>query len=182
VFNLLIFETNKVLLPQIHDFMKKYIYLFISVFVLASCTEDVRFNNPAFQALKDNIFWRAQSYEAQISQDNRVVITGFLGYEKIGFQLPSAEVKTYTIGSDNNTGAFFYNEIGTVPSVYIAGVNMGSGQITITEYDIKNKTISGTFNFNALKTVENDSEKANISFTEGVFYKVPVTLKTVLEN
>jgi len=162
--------------------MKKYSFLFSLIFIITSCTEDVKFNNPAFQTLKDNVFWRAQSYQAEISQDDKVVITGFLGYEKIGLQLPSAEVKTYTIGSDNNTGAFFYNEIGSEPSLYSAVTNLGNGQITITEYDIENKTISGTFKFNAVKTAENNTEKTNISFTEGVFYKVPVTLSTVFEN
>ncbi len=162
--------------------MKKYFFLFSLLLIISSCTEDVKFNNPAFQTLKDNVFWRAQSYEAQISQDGRVAISGFLGYEKIGLQLPSTEATTYTIGSDNNTRAFFYNELGTTSYVYSAGTDMGNGQITITEYDTENKTISGTFKFNAVKTAENDTEKTNISFTEGVFYKVPVTLSTVFEN
>ncbi len=162
--------------------MKKYFYLFSLIFILTSCTEDVKFNNPAFQTLKDNVFWRAQSYEAAISEDGKVVITGFLGYEKIGLQLPSAEAKTYTIGSDANIKAFYYNEIGTMIYLYSAETNMGSGQITITEYDTESKTISGTFRFNAVKSLENDSDKTNISFTEGVFYKVPVTLTNVFEN
>ena len=96
--------------------------------------------------------------------------------------MPSTQAKTYTIGSDNTTGAFFYNEIGTVPYLYSAEASMGSGQITITEYDLENKTISGTFKFNAVKAVENESEKTNVSCTEGVFYKVPVILTTVFEN
>ena len=162
--------------------MKKYLYLFLLIFIITSCTEDVKFNNPAFQTLKDNVFWRAQRYEAQVSQDNKIVVTGFLGYEKIGLQLPSTQAKTYAIGSDTNTGAFYYDEIGTVPDLYSAGANMGSGQITITEYDTENKTISGTFKFNAVKAVENESEKTNVSCTEGVFYKVPVILTPVFEN
>jgi len=152
------------------------------LFLFSSCTEDIKFNNPAFQTLKDNVFWRAQSYEAQISQDGRVVITGFLGYEKIGLQLPSTEAKTYTISSNSNTRAFYYNEIDTMSYLYSAERNLGSGQITITEYDIESKTISGTFKFNAVNTGENDNDKANISFTEGVFYKVPVNLSPVFEN
>jgi hypothetical protein len=35
--------------------MKKYLVCFIILLSLGSCQEDVRFNNPSFQGLKDNV-------------------------------------------------------------------------------------------------------------------------------
>lgn len=161
--------------------MKKIFYILSLLFVLASCTEDVKFNNPAFQGLKDNVFWRAQSYKAELASDGKIVIKGILGYEQVMLQIASTDPKTYALGVDNVTRASYYNDLGTNTFLFSTGPNIGDGQITITEFNSENKTISGTFRFNAPNADETD-EKEKVTFTEGVFYKVPVTLTTAFEN
>ncbi|WP_459640725.1 DUF6252 domain-containing protein [Flavobacterium sp. CGRL2] len=78
--------------------MKKYFYFLPLIFLLTSCTEDIRFNNPAFQTLKDNVFWRAQSYKSGTETTGIFVVEGSLGYEKISFQLPATISKNIYFG------------------------------------------------------------------------------------
>ncbi|MCD0464125.1 DUF6252 family protein [Flavobacterium sp. ENC] len=163
--------------------MKKcFCFLSLIFLLVTSCTEDVKFNNPAFQSLKDNVFWRAQIYEAQIAPDDKVTIKGTMGSEQVQLNLPSSEERTYFLGSDNVTRASYYYEIGSDVFLFSTGPNIGEGEITITEYNLENKTISGTFKFKAVNSNAAENEKKNISFTEGVFYKVPVTPGTSFEN
>ncbi|MFH7016473.1 DUF6252 family protein [Flavobacterium sp. FlaQc-47] len=155
--------------------MKKYCCLLITVFLFASCTEDVKFNNPAFQGLKDNVFWRAQSYKAQMQTNGVFIIEGSLGFEKVTFNIPSPSQETYILGVDNLTTASYSNTLPAQSEEFTTGENRGNGQITVTEYNVENQTISGTFKFNALNVDETDLEKTGINFTEGVFYKIPVS-------
>lgn len=162
-------------MPQIHDFMKKYFCLLLPVFLLASCTEDVKFNNPAFQSLKDNVFWRAQIYSAHVETSGIVVIQGSLGYEKVTFRLPSSSPQTYILGVDDSSVATYSNTLPSQLAEFSTGTNKGSGQIIVTDYNAEAQTISGTFRFNAVNRDEGNPEKPGISFTEGVFYKIPIS-------
>jgi len=153
--------------------MKKYFYYLTLLLLITSCTEDVKFNNPAFQTLKDNIFWRARSYTAETKTNGIFVIEGTGGYEKISFELPSTEEKTYLLGVDDISKAIYKNTLSGEESEFTTGEERGSGQVTITEYNTVDKTISGTFKFKAVN-VKADAEKKDINFTEGVFYKIPV--------
>ncbi|CAM3573064.1 DUF6252 family protein [Flavobacterium chungbukense] len=153
--------------------MKKYFYFLSFLLLITSCTEDIKFNNPAFQTLKDNAFWRGSSYHAETATNGVFDIEGFLGYEKISFQLPNPEVKTYILGVDNTSKATYKNTLSGQESEFTTGEGRGSGQIIITEYNTVDKTISGTFKFKAVN-VDVNAQKQEINFTEGVFYKIPV--------
>ena len=153
--------------------MKKYLCLLIFLFLITSCTEDVKFNNPAFQGLKDNAFWRAQTYKAHTETSGTFVIEGSLGYEKVTFRLPSPAPQTYVLGINTLSIAIYSNTLPSQLAEFTTGTNRGNGQIVITEYNTDNQTISGTFKFNAINVDEGNTEKPGINFTEGVFYKIP---------
>lgn len=155
--------------------MKKYFYFLFLILLLSSCTEDVKFNNPAFQTLKDNVFWRAQSYKASVDANENLIIEGAFGFEKVTLQTASITQKTYILGVDNISKASYTNTFTDQMAAFSTGANSGNGQIVVTDYDIQTKTVSGTFKFNAVNLDENDTENPNVSFTEGVFYKVPVS-------
>jgi len=157
--------------------MKKYIYLFVTVFMFVSCTEDVRFNTPAFQGLKDNVFWRSQNYTAYTKQNGVLVIEGGLGAEKVTLNLPSPIPQTFTLGVDDVTTASYSNVFPSETPQFTTGTDLGSGQVIITEFDVANNTISGTFRFTAVNVNAVNEEKPEIHFTEGVFYKIPYTPK-----
>jgi len=154
--------------------MKKIFYFLSLLFIVTSCTEDIKFNNPAFQTLKDNVFWRANAYKAHSVTNGNIVIEGSLGYENVILQIPSAAVQTYIVGIDNVTMGFYSNTLPEQLAEFTTGENRGSGQIVVTEFNTETNTISGTFKFTAINEDETDAENPKVTFTEGVFYKVPV--------
>lgn len=155
--------------------MKKIFYFLSLLFILSSCTEDIKFNNPAFQGLKDNIFWRSNGYVANSATNGNIVIEGTLGYEKVILQIPSSAVQTYVLGIDNVAIASYSNTFPGQLEEFSTGENKGNGQIVVTEFNSETNTISGTFKFTALNKDETDAENPKVAFTEGVFYKVPVS-------
>lgn len=159
--------------------MKKYHFLLLLVLITVSCTEDIRFNNPAFQTLKDNVFWRAATYKASIATNGNIVIEGTLGYEKVILQVSDFGDRTYVLGIDNVTTASYLNAFPGGVSEFSTGANKGSGQIVITNIGNTTSgignTISGTFKFTAINNDAADAENPKVTFTEGVFYKIPIT-------
>lgn len=170
-----IFISNAILLHSNPQNMKKYFYFLLLLIVATSCTEDVKFNNPAFQGLKDNVFWRAVTYKAAVSIEGNFVVEGSLGYEKVTLQVNNIAEKTYVLGVNNVIKASYANTFPGKESAFSTGTKKGSGQIVITDFDAENNTISGTFKFNALNDNVTDLDNQKVTFTEGVFYKVPVT-------
>ncbi|CAA9195949.1 hypothetical protein FLACOL7796_00899 [Flavobacterium collinsii] len=167
-------------MPQIHCDMKKIVSLVLLLFIVSSCSEDVKFNNPAFQSLKENVFWRATTYKATSGANGSFVIEGDLGFEKVVLKVSGSTAQTYILGRDNSTTATYLNMQDSKSSRFSTGTNKGDGQIVITEFNAENRTISGTFKFNAWNEDEKDTEKPKVSFTEGVFYKIPIS--TTFEN
>ncbi|WP_345142049.1 DUF6252 family protein [Flavobacterium ginsengiterrae] len=154
--------------------MKKIFYFLTFLFLLVSCTEDVKFNNPAFQTLKNNVFWRAQTYKAYFGANGSIIIEGSLGYEKIILQAASSTEQTFALGVNDDSKASYENALPAEMASFSTGTNIGNGQITITDYDADNNTISGTFKFTAVNNDDTDAGNDKINFTEGVFYKVPI--------
>jgi hypothetical protein len=153
--------------------MKKIFYFLSLLFIVTSCTEDVKFNNPAFQTLKDNVFWRAAAYKASSVTNGNIVIEGSLGYEKVVLQIPSPVAKTYVLGIDDVAKGAYSNTFPGQLAEFSTGENKGTGQIVVTEFNTETNTISGTFKFTALNKDEANVENPKVTFTEGVFYKVP---------
>jgi hypothetical protein len=159
--------------------MKKHFLFLIVVFSLFSCQEDVRFNNPSFQGMKDNVFWRAVQSVATVNSGGPVVIEAYTATEVVTLKTNSASVGTYYIGTTpTNTATYVYKDPSTKESItFSSGFNVGNGQIVITEYDVVGKTISGTFKFDIVNTFDNPLAGPTLNFQYGVFYKVPVTVK-----
>ncbi len=159
--------------------MKKTLYFLLLIFTVASCTDDVKFNNPAFQTLKNNVFWRAIGYKAHTGTDGITVIEGALGYEKVILQIPSTAVQTYVLGVNDVSIASYSNTLPGQQANFSTGTDKGTGQIVVTEFNTETNTISGTFKFTALNKDETDAENPKIVFTEGVFYKIPIEVGVV---
>ena len=150
--------------------------------LLTSCTEDVKFNNPAFQTLKNNVFWRAQTYKAYLDANGTVFVEGSLGYEKVILQTASSAEETFILGVNEISKASYGNTLPAELSSFSTGTNIGNGQIVITDYDTDNNTISGTFKFTAVNEDGSDTENPKINFTEGVFYKVPIEVSDIVHH
>ncbi|MEN9908545.1 MAG: hypothetical protein RLZZ540_1694 [Bacteroidota bacterium] len=156
--------------------MKKHFLFLIVLFTLFSCQEDVRFNNPAFQGTKDNVFWRAVQSIATVNSGGSLVIEAYTATEVVTLKTNSAAVGTYYIGTTStSTATYVFKDPLTKESItFSSGFGVGDGQIVITEYDQVGKTISGTFKFNLENTFDNPLAGPTLNFQYGVFYKVPV--------
>jgi len=155
--------------------MKKLLLLIVVLFSVISCTEEVTFNNPSFQGVKDNVFWRAIDSKATVALDGSLTIQGFSGTEIITLKTTSTAAQTYLLGINDEDSASYVKTEGNANISFATGTDVGNGQIVITEYDTVNNTITGTFKFNAENTYDDPLAGPILNFQQGVFYKVAVT-------
>ena len=234
--------------------MKRFLSLFIIAVAFSSCQEDVKFNNPGFQGLKDDVFWRANDARAYVSSTGMLRIEALTEYETVTLNTSSVNAGTYVLGTTNPYNSASYssnfnnvsleyatiavpgptgsvnlvnggtgyssgtsvattggtgsgltvnivaNASGIVTSVtvssrgsgYLAGdlitvaggnvnckinvtnVQSSNGEITITEYDNVNFTVSGKFKFNAANSNGSTFGVPILNFQYGEFYKIPI--------
>jgi len=159
--------------------MKKFFLFLVLFFSLFSCQEDVKFNNPAFQAMKDNVLWKAVQTRATVYSSGKVVVEAYTATEVMTLENSSTAVGVYTIGTNANTTANYQytDPITKEKIIFSSGFNVGNGELEITDYDAVGKTISGTFKCNLVNTFDNPMAGPTLNFQYGVFYKVPVTVK-----
>lgn len=155
--------------------MKKLLLLIVVLLSATSCTEEVTFNNPSFQGVKDNVFWRAIDSKATVALDGSLTIQGFSGTEIITLKTTSTAAQTYLLGINDEDSASYVKTEGNGTISFATGSDVGNGQIVITEYDTVNNTITGTFKFNAENIYNDPLAGSMLNFQQGVFYKVTVT-------
>ncbi len=156
--------------------MKKYLLFVFVIFSLVSCQEDVSFNNPSLQGVKDNVFWRAVQSKAAVASDGSVLIEAYTRNETLSLKVTSTSAQTYFLGTSNANKVTYVQSDATGSLItFSTGFGIGDGEIVITNYDAVNKTITGTFKFNAENTYNNPLAGAVVNFQQGVFYKVPVS-------
>jgi hypothetical protein len=175
-------KNDLLLYRSMKAIMKKLLLIFSVLFAFISCQEDVRFNNPSLQGMKDNVFWRAIETRATKATNGSLVIEAYTGNETLTLKMPvpttaidpniKSSYVTYFLGTSTSRTATYVLSDPLI--TYSTGFGIGDGQIVITEYDAVNSTVSGTFKFNAEKTDINVIAANVLNFQQGVFYKVPV--------
>jgi len=155
--------------------MKKVIIVFVVSLFMNSCSDDVVFNNPSVQGLKNDVFWRALQSKATLSKDGTIAIEAVTLKETLTLHLSSTQVKTYVLDT-NAIDYVSYASRETSPVIALTTQSRkGTGKITITEYDAIKKTITGTFTFVIPYVTSGTQESKEFYFSQGVFYKVPVS-------
>ena len=157
------------------DFMKKYIFFIAVVFSLVSCQEDVTFNNPSVQGMKDNLFWRAIQSNATLASDGSLLIQAYTGSEILSLKTTGTIAQTYVLGINDSNKVTYVVSDANGSTTFSTGPGIGNGQIVVTEYDAINKTITGSFKFNAEITHDTSFPILSVNFQQGVFYKVPIS-------
>jgi len=147
-------------------------------FILVSCEDQVKFNNPAVQGLKNNVVWRATLITATQNTDGSLKIEAYYGNEVVRLTTISTTVDTYVLGENILNKADYEQNNTNGKLIFTTGVQSGEGEIEITEFDAINKTITGEFKFTANKVTSNSTDVESVSFQKGIFYKVPITLAT----
>ena len=160
--------------------MKKLIILILATFTLLGCTQEVTFNNPSVQGIKDNYFWRAQSYKATVDAvNNTISLEANSQFETLKLKMPLPSTTnpcpiTSILGTASASEATFSYIVNGETLFYTTGSNAQDGQIILKEYDPINKTVSGTFRFNSFNLANNPLGNPIVNFTSGVFYRIPV--------
>ncbi len=154
--------------------MKKLVLYILLLFAFVSCQEEVKFNNPSFQGQKDNVFWRAIDSKAIVAANGSLSIEGYTRNEKLTLKTTSKNPGTFILGINNLNTATYVIEDSSPKITFSTGNGFGDGQIEITEYDAVNKTVTGTFRFNADNLDNNPLFGLTLNFQQGVFYKVPI--------
>jgi hypothetical protein len=155
--------------------MKKQLLFIFLLFAFISCTDDVKFNSPSFEGRKDNVFWRAVDSKAIIASNGSLSIEAFTRNEKVTLKTTSTLPQTYILGTGTAIIATYVLTEASGTITFSTGTGIGDGEIVIEEYDAVNKTVTGTFKFNAENILNNPLAGSILNFQYGTFYKVPVT-------
>ena len=158
--------------------MSRFFSVIALFFILVSCEDQVKFNNPAVQGLKDNVVWRGSLFTAVRAADGSLTIQAYQKNEILTLTTSATSVQTYPLGVDLINKATLAEKVGDLNTVFSTGINSGDGQIVITELDELNHTITGEFKFNAINTAEDPLTRPNVNFQKGIFYKLPLTIAT----
>ncbi len=142
---------------------------------LTSCEEDIRFNTPAFQGLKDNVLWKATEYSAVRGTDNSLTVTATNGFEVVTLRTASITPGTiYELGVNESSKATYALSVDGIEASYQTGTGLGNGLIEISDdprdTNLAQGYITGTFRFNVV-----NQEGNVVNFQNGIFYKVPIT-------
>jgi len=152
---------------------KQFLYLFL-FFAFISCTDEVKFNNPAFEGQKDNVFWRAVDAKASLSSGSSLIIEAYTRNEKLTLKTVSKNPQTYFLGTTNSNTATYVLTDASGTITFSTGFGIGEGQIVIEQYDAINNTVTGTFKFNAENINNNPLAGPILNFQYGHFYKIPI--------
>ena len=69
--------------------MKKQLLILFLFISFISCTDEVKFNNPAFEGQKDNVFWRAVDVKASIGTGGSLTIEAYTRNEVLTLKTTS---------------------------------------------------------------------------------------------
>lgn len=87
--------------------MRKFLSLIAITFLMMSCSEDVKFNDPGLQGLKNDSFWRAADVRAYVT-DGKLTIEAYAQYEVLTLGTSSTNLGKYKLGSTNSSNFASY--------------------------------------------------------------------------
>jgi hypothetical protein len=152
---------------------KQFLYLFL-FFAFISCSDNVKFNNPAFEGQKDSVFWRAVDAKGSIGSGGSLIIEAYTKDEVVTLKTSAPNPGTYFLGTSNLNIASYVLKDASGTITFSTGFGIGEGQIVIEEYDAVNNTVTGTFKFNAENINNNPLAGPILNFQYCHFYKIPV--------
>ena len=164
--------------------MKKILPFLLLVLTLASCSQDIQFNDQAvFQGMKDNVFWKGGNAKAVLDANGRLTISAATINETMTLSIPEPTTTinpknkntyvTYALGTNAVNKAVYVLKSGGVEYDYETGTAIGDGEVVISQYD--GLTISGSFRFNAKNTDPGSEAAELVNLQHGVLYKIPIT-------
>jgi Family of unknown function (DUF6252) len=89
--------------------MKNIVSLLVVLITCISCQDNVKLNDKAFQAQKDDSFWRAIDSKAYLSSTGKLTIEGLTEHEIVTLTTASKNLGTYPLGTINLANKAMYN-------------------------------------------------------------------------
>lgn len=151
--------------------MKKIIFFLLATISLISC-EDIESNDIALQAKIGDRLFVSNEARASLNEDGSLTIQGFTQEESLTLQLSRLVEGNFNIAEGSPNSAIFEDMGG---NVYTTRPN-GAGTVSISELNETNKTLTGTFHFNAFLTGID-----TIYVSKGVFHNVSYTGGDILD-
>ncbi|WGF93196.1 DUF6252 family protein [Aequorivita marisscotiae] len=143
--------------------MKKLLFLLVATISLISC-EDTKTNTVALQAKVDNTLYISTEASADANPNGTVTILGLSRDESIKIHLSRLAEGNFNFQEGSRNYAI-YTDMGG--NMYTTNQD-SEGVVTISELNETNKTLSGTFKFNAfLPGID------TVFVSKGVLYDVP---------
>ncbi|WP_395064342.1 DUF6252 family protein [Flavobacterium sp.] len=106
--------------------MKKIFSLLVILVVLSSCQEEVKFNNPGFQAYRDDVLFRGIDVRAYKASNGSISLVALAQDEEVTLDVTSAAVGTYYFGTTNlNTMATYTSSFNDVNLMYETNIIAG---------------------------------------------------------
>ena len=156
--------------------MKKIIYILFVSLLITSCTSQIEYRIPAFQAnINGSNNWEATNFNATTNALGGVTITGNNFTSQIILRIPSTcQNCSYDLQIEAEAAY-------TLDTIQYSTLNDGvasvayfsDGEISINEITSDSK-ISGTFTFNAYDS----SGESTVNVSQGIFYRLPLTQTT----
>jgi len=103
--------------------MKKIVLLLSIIASFTSCQNEVEFNNPAFQAGFNNVFWKSNSTVAAKNASGNLTIYGRGQTGDLTIKLTSTNLGTYELGTTNQSNTVSFLQIGRGGSEFTTGLN-----------------------------------------------------------
>lgn len=173
------------------DYIMKKIFSVIALFVLfSSCQDEVKFNDPGFQAFRDDVLFRAIQVSAYRSSTGAIRIEALAEDEEFTLNLSNSAVGTYHIASTNNnnwsTYTSSFNDIivdystreSFEPITNIANAIL-SGGTGYTSTNAVATTNSGNGNGMTVRTTAVDGVITSVKIVNGGFNYKPFDIITI---
>lgn len=151
--------------------MKRFLPILLMALLAFSCSNDIQDNSPALQAVlsvdSTSVLYRSVDSRAVFNDNGSLLIQGNSDVQTLNILVNTVNQSQIQFGGDNpNTNiASFTDEFGNVFST--ASPN-ADGQMN---YQINaDNTVSGTFNFTALRNGMTDA----ITLSQGFIFEVPI--------
>jgi hypothetical protein len=99
--------------------MKKIVFFLVVVLCLGSCSEELKFSNPAFQAYRDDIFFNGIDVKAYRELDGSLTLVALAQDEEVEIDIVSGTTGKYYFGTTNqNTMATYSSSFDDVNLYY----------------------------------------------------------------
>ncbi len=140
--------------------MKNLLYIVTLSLLFLSCTTDVKFNNPGFQAYRDNVLFTAIDAKAYVASNGSVSIKALAQDQELDLNLTNINLGTYYLGTTNtNYKATYSSSFGGVQLLYRTDVI--SGPVAKIAYPL----VSGGTGYTAATSVATTSTGAGLGLT-----------------